>query len=103
MNQAHLQYNPWEKIRMIHKDSSLRLREMKISNINNPALAYINVNSIRNKHADLFSIVNLNVNILTFDETKFDSSFPTAQFTVDGYGEPDRKDRNANGGGYWFT
>ena len=71
---------------------------MKINDINNPALAYINVNSIRNKHADLFAIVNLNVDILTIAETKLDSSFPTAQFTVDGYSEPYHKDRNANRG-----
>ena len=82
-----------------YKDPSLRLKEMKINNINNPALAYINVNSIRNKHADLFTIANLNVDILTIAETKLDSSFPVVQFTVDGYGEPYRKDRNANGGG----
>ena len=82
-----------------YKDPSLRLKEMKINNIHNPALAYINVNSIRNKHADLFTIVNLNVDILTMPETKLDSSFPVVQFTVDGYSEPYRKDRYANGGG----
>ena len=82
-----------------YKDLSFRLREMKINNINNPALANINVNSIRNKHADLFTIVNLNVDILPIAETKLDSSFLTAQFTADGYSEPYRKDRNADGGG----
>ena len=41
----------------------------------------------------------MNVDILTIAETKLDSSFPTAQFTVDGCSEPYRKDRNANGSG----
>ena len=72
-----------------YKDKSLRLKEMKINNIHNPALAY--------RHADLFTIVNLNVDILTIAETKLDSFFPVVQFTVDGYSELYRKDRNANG------
>ena len=38
---------------------SFRLREMKIDNINNPAPANIKVNSVKNKHADLFTVVNL--------------------------------------------
>ena len=84
-----------------YKDPSLRLREMKINNINNPALAYIDVNSIRNKHADLFNIIDLNIDTLTISETKPDSSFPAAQFTVDGCREPYRKDRMLTGVGYW--
>ena len=82
-----------------YKDPSLRLKEVKINNIHDPALAYINVNSIRSKHADLFTIVNLNVDILTIAETKLDSSFSVVQFTVNGCSEPYRKDRNANGDG----
>ena len=75
---------------------TLRLRKMKINYINYPA--YINVNSIQNKHADLFTIINLNVDILTIAETKPDSS---AQFTVDGYSGLCHKDRMLMGQGYW--
>ena len=57
------------------------------------------MNSIRNKHSDLFSIIDSNVEIVTIAETKLDSSFPSAQFIVDEYSAPYRKDRNANGGG----
>ena len=32
-------------------------------------------------------------------ETKIDSSFPSAQFHLEGYTTPHRLDRNANGGG----
>ena len=32
-------------------------------------------------------------------ETKIDSSFPSAQFHLEGYTTPYRLDRNANGGG----
>ena len=62
-------------------------------------MATINVNSIRNKHAELFTIVDSNIDISTTAETKLDCSFPTAQFLVDGYKEPARKDRNKHGGG----
>ena len=39
-----------------------------------------------------------NVDILLTSETKIDSSFPTAQFHIDGY-IIYRRDRNENGGG----
>jgi len=32
-------------------------------------------------------------------ETKFDSSFPTSQFSINGYSQPYRLDRNKHGGG----
>ena len=57
------------------------------------------MNSICNKHSDLFSIIDSNVETVTIAETKLDSSFLSAQFIVDGNSAPYRKDRNANGGG----
>ena len=80
-------------------DSVSRLTEIKQKNPCNPSFAYINVNSIRNKHAELFTIVDSNIDILTIAETKLDCSFPTAQFLVDRYKEPARKDRSKHGGG----
>ena len=70
------------------KDPASQLRDIKFKNINNPILAYINVNSIRNGHADLFSVIYSNIEIVTIAETKLDSSFPSAQFIVDGYSAP---------------
>ena len=81
------------------KDPAFQLKDIKFKNINNPVLAYINVNSIRNKLSDLLPIIDSNVEIVTITETKLDSSFPSAQFIVDGYSAPYRKGRNANGGG----
>ena len=80
-------------------DSVSRLRKIKQKNPCNPSFAYINVNSICNKHAELFTIVDSNIDILTIAETKLDCSFPMAQFLVDGYKEPARKDRSKHGGG----
>ena len=44
-----------------------------------------------------FTIVDSNIDILTIAETKLDCSFPMAQFLVDGYKEPARKDKHGGG------
>ena len=75
------------------KDPASQRRDIKFKNINNPILAYGNVNSIHNKQSDLFSIIDSNVEIVTIAETKLDSSFPSVQFIVDGYSAPCWKDR----------
>ena len=49
---------------------------MKQKKTCNPSFASINVNSIRNKHAELFTIFDSNIDILTTAETKLDCSFP---------------------------
>ena len=77
---------------------ALKLREIKPKNPNNPSVAYINANLIRNKHSDLSTCLNCNIDILAIAETKFDCIFPTAQFIMEGYKEPFRKNRNKNGG-----
>ena len=53
---------------------------------------------IRYKHADLFTLIDSNIDVLVILKTKLDSSFPNSQFEVDGYKSPFRKDRNSNGG-----
>ena len=59
----------------------------------------MNINSIRNKLEDLKFLVAENVDILVISETKLDESFPTSQFSINGFKKPFRYDRNANGGG----
>ena len=49
---------------------AIKLREMKLKNPNNPSLASINVNSIRNKHSDLFTFLDCKIDILTIAATK---------------------------------
>ena len=66
---------------------------------NNVILGYLNVNSIRNKHNDLFSLVGNNFDILCIAETKIDSSFPKRQFEVKGYKSPFRLDVSDKSGG----
>ena len=64
-------------------------------------IAYLNINSIRNKIDFLREICKkAPFDILCVDETKIDSSFPDAQFHIEGYQYPPfRRDRDENGGG----
>ena len=61
-------------------------------------IAQLNINSLRNKFDLLVQILRNNLDILLISETKIDSSFPTAQFQIEGY-TTYRLDRNTNGGG----
>ena len=61
-------------------------------------IAQLNIISLRYKFDSLVEILHSNVDILLISETKTDSSFPTAQFKIEGY-TMYRLDRNSNGGG----
>ena len=65
----------------------------------NPIIAQININSIRNKFETLVSLVTSDIDILMISETKIDESFPLSQFMIDGFSMPYRRDRNAHGCG----
>ena len=56
-----------------------------LDNPKNIIFSYININSIRNKFENLCEIVENNVDVLSIAETKFDSSFPNAQFVLSGF------------------
>ena len=62
-------------------------------------MGQININSIRNKFDILKELICDKVDILMVSETKLDSSFPDAQFLINGYSKPYRLDRNGKGGG----
>ena len=47
-----------------------------------------------NKFADLQTIINGNVDIVSIAETKLDASFPSTQFTLEGHHTPSRLDIN---------
>ena len=75
------------------------LKEIKIKNVNKVVIGTLNINSIASKFDELREIIGKNIDILTIQETKLDSSFPTQQFLLDGFSEPYRLDRNRDGGG----
>ena len=78
------------------------LRKRKFKNMNGITIAQINIDSLRNKFSFLCEAVRGNIDILLVTETKLNSSFPSAQFQMQGYTTPYRLDRNANGGGLLF-
>ena len=68
--------------------------------LNNPLICYLNINSVRNKIADVqIFIQNIPLDYLVLSETKLDESFPNAQFNLDGYELRARRERDENGGG----
>ena len=65
-----------------------------------PILTHLNINSIRNKFEEFKEIiVKGSLDCIVISETKLDNTFPSQQFTINGYKPPLRLDRNAHGGG----
>ena len=60
-------------------------------------LGHLNINSVREKFECLKTIIENNIDILLISETKLDDTFPQAQFLMDGFHVPFRKNRNVNG------
>ena len=77
------------------------LHEDRLKFVRNPLIGYLNINSLRNKIADLrIFLKNLPLEYLVLGETKLDESLPNAQFSsLDDYEIRTRTDRNKNGGG----
>ena len=69
------------------------LKKIQIKNVNRVAIGHININSIRNKFDMLSSMAKDNIDNLMVSEIKLDSSFPQAQFRIEGYAPPFRCDR----------
>ena len=75
------------------------MKTLRLKYPQNPIIAQIKINSIRNKFETLVSLVTSDIDILMISETKIDESFPLSQFMIDGFSMPYRRDRNAHGGG----
>ena len=80
-------------------DTSWLLRNPKIKNTNRLTVGQLNINSIVGKFDHLKVLIVNNIDILVLTETKIDSSFPNAQFRIDGFSASFRLDRNRFGGG----
>ena len=89
-----------ENLSNIESDVS-GLVKLRKDYIDNPSIGYLNINSLSEKIICLREIcIRTSDDILCADETKPDSSYPNAQFHIDGYQFPPfRKDRNNYGGG----
>ena len=75
------------------------LKVLRNDNLSNLNFCYLNINSARNKFTDLQTIISGNVDIVSIAETRLDASFPSAQFTLEGYYTPYRLDINNKSGG----
>ena len=69
-----------------------KFKKLRLDNPKNLTFSYLNINSVRNKFDSLQEIVMGKVDILIVAETKIDASFPTAQFSAEGYHKPYRLD-----------
>ena len=81
------------------KDIDQILFHLKANNPSNLNFTYLNINSIRNKFENFKEIINGNVDIFPFLETKLNGSSPTSQFELEGYYSPFRLDITKQSGG----
>ena len=79
-----------------------QIKQLKMTYPINVTIGYLNVCHIRNKFERLVSMINGNIDVLCFAETKLDSSFPITNFIIPGYSTPYRLDgpkvKEASGG-----
>ena len=73
----------------VHKeaDANTALKTIRLKNRNGLLIAYLNINSIRNKIEFLRPIIS-ETDILVIAETKIDDTFPTSQFMIEGFMKP---------------
>ena len=74
------------------------LKNIRQKNSVRQIFAQLNINLLCNKFDSLTHMVRDTIDVLLISETKTDSSFPSAQFHIEGFTISSR-DRNANGGG----
>ena len=82
-----------------HHEVCELLNSIRVKNINNIIVAYLNINTFKNKYDFLKTLISDNIDAVIIGETKLDDSFPISQFKVEGFAEPFRLDRDKNGGG----
>ena len=80
-------------------DNPFLLKNLKLKNTNRLILRHLNINLIVGRFDHLKVLIGKNIDILVLTETKIDSSFPNAQFKIDGFSAPLKLDRNIFGGG----
>ena len=84
-------------------DTHLLLKNLKLKNTNRLIVGQLKINSVVRKLDHLKVLLVNNIDILVLTETKIDSSFPNAQFRIDGFSAPFRLDRNRFGGRVIFS
>ena len=75
------------------------MKTLRLKYPKNVIVGNININSIRNKFEHFSQMIRDKLDILIVAETKLDSSFPSSQFTINGFKAPIRLDITRNSGG----
>ena len=76
------------------------LQDDRLKLLYNPPIAYLSINSLRNKVIDLGEILkDLPLDYMLISETKLDESFPNPQFKLNGYEVRAGRDRRKHEGG----
>ena len=61
-------------------DEKISFKGIRMKNLRGLIIAYLNINSLRNKFESLKFLIGTNVDVLVIAETKLNGTFPTAQF-----------------------
>ena len=69
-----------------------KLKDDRLKHPKNVVISYLNINSVRNKLDLLEPLVSGLVDVLSIAEIKLDGSFPSSQFTLNGFKNPYRLD-----------
>ena len=80
-------------------NTPLLFKNLKLKNNNRLILGHLNINSIVRKFDHLKVLIENNIDVLVLTETKIDSSFPNAQFRIEGFSAPFRLKQNRFGAG----
>ena len=81
-----------------HQEVSQVLKQIRIKNVNKVIIGHLNVNCFAVKLDVIKIIIQDNVDIMIFSETKLDASYPMAQLMMEGFRNPFRLDRNS----FWW-
>ena len=94
-------YKPFERLDLKHQSQTCESVFVEISNqkSKNVDLAYLNINSLKNKMEGLNSVVGDKHDILCIAESKLNPSFPKSQLVRTGYKPPYRLDISSTSGG----
>ena len=72
---------------------------IRVKNPKKIIIGHLNINSIPNKLSSIMEIIKGKLDIFLISETKIDESFPTSQFSAEGFTKPFRHDRKIGAGG----
>ena len=75
------------------------MKTLRLKYSKNVIVGYININSVRNKFEHFSQMIRDKLDVLIIAETKLDPSFPSSQFTINGFNAPIRLDITRNSGG----